>query len=1756
MPQETNLNVSPYFDDFDRNKAYYKVLFKPGYPIQARELTTSQSILQNQIEQFGNHIFKEGSKVLGGDLSFNNNLAGVILENNYLGVNVEAYLPYLPGKVVKGSTSGVRARIEFYISALISEIQKPTIYVTYLNSDSTDATNSTFLDDEILVVEENISTEDDFDANVGSPSIQVGQGIAVTKSENCNFIASAMYLNSGVYFARGYFVDVYQTTLLLDQYTNNANYKVGFRVYEDIVNSYEDQTLNDNAKGFSNYAAPGADRLRVTLFLEKIPVDSPVDTNFIVLREIRNGQDVTSKNTTEYNVLSEEFAKRTYDESGDYYIKSPIITPKETLNDLVSNNGVFSQDQLTYNNNTPSSDLGTYSISPLKAYVQGYEVETISNLFLDFPKPRTTKTLENQSINYITGPTYTLNRVYGSPVIGLSTTYTVSLRDGRVGTSQIAQSGKEIGIARVYDFALESGSYNTSTPDQNQWDIALYDIQAYTEISLNEPITLTTPTHIKGKSSGAIGFLRFDVTNSGIITAYNTKGKFSIGEKLIFDGIENTRISTAVTSYSTNDVKSLYGIVGAAYTFTADTIQKINFDVGTVNITAIDTPSGLSTVTSTNTTFIGIATAGNLVSFTNPGDAVNTFAKIESVNTNTLTISGITTVSGICEGALPTSNINPTDFSILTSSLQSSSDNTLYTKLPKSFVSSVNLTNSNLTIRRQFDVTISSNSTGTITAGVNETFLPFDEERYVLIREDGTTEPLSPDKFTFTSGSRELTISGLSGNGSAKLIATLRKINVKSKIKNRNRIKTVIVDKSKYVGSGIGTTTLNNGLTYGNYAYGTRVEDEEICLLNPDVTKLYGVFESNDTSNPDLPSLVFSTLSGPTNKTGDLLIGEKILGSTSKSVAIYCEKVNDLKVGFIYLNNSPFVEGETVTFEESGITATISLVDDGDFNITSNYTFDISQNDTIYDYSKVVRKQQTKEPTKKLKIVYEYASFLDSDTGDITTVNSYDQFGYCDIGSIHGVKLTDIIDIRQRVSSYTVSEGSRSPFEFLSRTFDASGNSASNVLASDESFLVDYSFYLPRIDRIYLNKDGSFQLSLGEPSENPKAPFKLQDSLEIATISLPPYLCDVGDASVSLAEYKRYRMSDIKKLEDRIKNLEYYTSLTLLETDTNNLLIQDANGLNRFKSGIFVDDFTTTLSQKKVTGVKNSIDIKNSELRPTHYTTQLDLIIGSNSLIGIGTTANSSIDLRYVNDLVGSGIKKTGQIISLDYEEVSEIDQPYSTRVQNVTPFAANYYGGTMELFPSSDVWVQQDRLKDNVVEAQGNYIETSLQLEKEGFDLQTGFGPVTWNSWETVWSGETTSEEIKKERTSGYQVYEDTIDAVTKYGTKSRTGSREVLKEQFDTTSFGDQVLSSVMIPYMRSRNIEFVAKRMKPLTRVYPFFDGVSMSDYVVPKLLEISMLNGTFQVGETVDIISNPTGRFENIGRFRVATQNHKYGPYNAPTQVFTQSPYDSNNSIPNFYSPTSNILNVDTYSFANTPQGEFYGYVKIGSRLRGRTSGAEAVITNNKLIADNSGTLIGSLHVTPGQSIDIGVRDIVFKGGYGPKFDVGTKLLRLTSNSSNSQISGSSTTSAEEKFFAEGRINTIQENIISVRNARVETQSTLESEKIEETNETVLSSKLIRDNTPVYSGGGGGGGGGSPYNGIATGYITATGSYGTVNQNAGGYAPSLGANLSSAAIGAAGVARAIASGYSVAEVQAWANRSGATIGSAARAQYGLR
>ena len=153
---------------------------------------------------------------------------------------------------------------------------------------------------------------------------------------------------------------------------------------------------------------------------------------------------------------------------------------------------------------------------------------------------------------------------------------------------------------------------------------------------------------------------------------------------------------------------------------------------------------------------------------------------------------------------------------------------------------------------------------------------------------------------------------------------------------------------------------------------------------------------------------------------------------------------------------------------------------------------------------------------------------------------------------------SDIIDIRPRVSSIaTVSEGDRSPLEFLGRVFTGSGDSAQNILASDENLFIDFSYYLGRVDRVFLTKDGKFQVKYGVPSDRPEPPDVVDDAIEICQITLPPYLYNVVQASLKFNTHKRYRMEDIYKLEDRIKNLEYYTSLSMLETNTANLFVAD-----------------------------------------------------------------------------------------------------------------------------------------------------------------------------------------------------------------------------------------------------------------------------------------------------------------------------------------------------------------------------------------------------------------------------------------------------------------------------------------------------------------------------------------------------------------------------------------------------------------------
>ena len=188
-------------------------------------------------------------------------------------------------------------------------------------------------------------------------------------------------------------------------------------------------------------------------------------------------------------------------------------------------------------------------------------------------------------------------------------------------------------------------------------------------------------------------------------------------------------------------------------------------------------------------------------------------------------------------------------------------------------------------------------------------------------------------------------------SGNAKLIATLRKSNIVSKTKIKKVSENVDIVRSSDPSSGTGSDTLNDGLTFGNFPFGTRLQDDVISLNVPDVVKVYGIFESTNLNDAACPSLNMGSMDGPNSNTNDLIIGERFVGQSSGSVGIYLTRNSDISIGFVYLNNSIFEPDEIVKFKDSNVTALVTLVNSGSSNITNNFKFKTGQNSACLLYT-------------------------------------------------------------------------------------------------------------------------------------------------------------------------------------------------------------------------------------------------------------------------------------------------------------------------------------------------------------------------------------------------------------------------------------------------------------------------------------------------------------------------------------------------------------------------------------------------------------------------------------------------------------------------------------------------------------------------------------------------------------------------------------------------------------------------------------
>jgi hypothetical protein len=458
MSQKTNLNVSPYFDDYSEDKSFYKVLFRPGYAIQTRELTSLQSILQNQIESHGKYQFKQGDLVIPGEVGFNTKINFVklssisevaVAEGDKI-VFKKYDIKKLVGQTLQGITSGVTALVLEVDYA--SNISADTLYVEYLNSGNS-GEEFNFRQGETLEVVDGINTPllvVGTDKSVLPTSIQIidpDTGDSSFLESPAMGFASGVKVQEGIYFVNGFFVKNDEQLIIVDKYYDKPSVKVGFDVIEDILTPEQDSSLNDNSRGYSNFSSPGAHRLKISLKLRKYGFNDITDKNFIQLITVKSGVVQRVIKQADYSLIESTLARRTFDESGDYVVKDFPIEVREYYQ-RNGNIGIYPRNRDTNLVNGLSTEEASRklvaSIGAGKAYVRGYEIVNDETKYLEINKARDTLVRDNVTIKSRGLTEFKVTNVYGTvplsdagaDVTSYPTVYLNSIfTDGSIGTN-------------------------------------------------------------------------------------------------------------------------------------------------------------------------------------------------------------------------------------------------------------------------------------------------------------------------------------------------------------------------------------------------------------------------------------------------------------------------------------------------------------------------------------------------------------------------------------------------------------------------------------------------------------------------------------------------------------------------------------------------------------------------------------------------------------------------------------------------------------------------------------------------------------------------------------------------------------------------------------------------------------------------------------------------------------------------------------------------------------------------------------------------------------------------------------------------------------------------------------------------------------------------------------------------------------------------------------------------------------------------
>ena len=1379
-----NFNTGPYSDDFDPNKNFHRILFKPGVAVQARELTQSQTILQNQISNFASSIFSQNTPVSGGNVTTNLSCNYIKLNQTYNNATISA--GSFLNKIITDSTGTILARviaIAETTSPGSTAGDPPTLIVTYISgtyfSDSmqifpTDGSN--FSATTIGIAGGNTSVGSSSVASVSPGVFYIINGYSVSSTANADGSFSK--------YSIGNFVNVLEQTVILNKYDNIPSVRIGLEINETIYDYINDSALLDPAIGASNFQAPGADRYVITLTLTTYPLTLGNDSAFIELVRIDSGKIIKQVDGTVYSTIDDYFAKRDFETNGDYVVNPFTFTPSK-------NSG----------GNSTQYDL---SVSKGIAYVHGYRIENQSNIILTSDRARESASIDVNNVPLDYGSYYYVDTVTGF----FDTTTQPSVDIHCVPSANIVSSS-----AATYNSTLVGSAYIrnlTYVSDSGSSNTLSYVYKSYlSDMSTNNltgSVSSATPTTITINDSGS---------------------NFSLVPNAYYN---MTLTLTSGTDSSSGDIRNVISYSGATkiltlsspFTITPDSTSKFTLSMKSYDAESIVRIAGSGSYALTANSNINAAFGKQ--SSTGIGDAIleNTQA------TEMLFVMGNPYVSGISSSTYTsTKNWRNKAFS---------SGGTLTLNMPTgplTFMGSGILTNNTVI-----------------------------KQNYIVI--DSTTKQIldiiSSCVVNVTSNQTQVTFTAAAyANKTVNIITTVNVTNADSSAVGILKSKNLIIGSNTTINiTGPSSGGALNGSTYVDLANG------QVYITNT--------------------------------------------GTSNKNISLYVSDVK--KVTRIIDTGSPL------------IAPTLSMLTSSVYDVTAFYLLSNGQQDSHYDHASISLIPGAGSAKGNLLVIYDrYShtsgdgyfsclSYLSSlDGGISTSPELYQNIPTYTAQSGNVYRLADSLDFRP----VRASAQSANIFEYNLSTSSDGGILIPTDLSQYKSA---YSYYLARHDILILSKDKSFQIVEGTPSINPIYPTAPSGALILAKLTLDPYTAYVpgenpsgtlANLSINTVQHNRWAKSDITELQTRVNNLEYYTSLSVLEQNAQSMQVSDVNGLNRFKNGILVDDFSSySAADTANLDYAANINIRTQQLTPITLVDNFQLQ-NPIALAGLGT-------IKTTNTFAITSLGGTNSnLFTLPIAKIVDaVVQPLATSTVSLNPFSVTIYQGTASLFPPMDNWV--DTTQAPALLSSNPALQISQQTNGVNVINAGDFAiiPGTLSSSSTSTGGIVNHGAFNGPFGSqvGYSATTTSTYASLLQNISTSVSSSTAL-------NVNNGYLSNISIlPYIRSQQLGFNIKGLLVNTPISVWFDGVNVDNNITSaNTIELSGVSGTFNVGDIIGfyILSsfNPTARVEGI--------------YVYP---------NTNNTQVRLY--ISSVLGAPTYTTTNVIQnaqfdvnGHYTGYTASGS-----------------------------------------------------------------------------------------------------------------------------------------------------------------------------------------------------------------------------------